>query len=388
MRPKITPCKSLKHSLIYNEEKLTSKQASCILAENFLKDVHRLTLDDKLERFQRLSQLNERVTTSQHITLNFDPLDQLSDEQMQKIARSYMKELGFERQPYLVYRHFDAGHPHCHIVTSHIEANGDPKVLYNIGRNQSEKARLKIEKEFNLVTKEMKQQLRQEKEKIDGVQRVTYGQKSTAKAVSDVLEYVTENYKYATLKELNAVLKLYRVEAYRGKENSQLYQHRGLLYRVLDEHGNYIGVPLKASFFDCKPTLDNLEKRMQLNQSLKMNHINRLTSHISWELFENPNSGIKPDNLEKFMDNLRREGITVVLKQDKEGNCSDAAYVDFHTKCIFDSKDLAPECNLQAIQQLIERDRTRRQQQESLDESQELEHTHLHRHHHSHGLGL
>ena len=139
------PCKQIAKTLQYNEEKLTQGTAECILAANFLKDVSRLTPQDKLHCFQRRMALNERVTTNQHITLNFDPLDKLSNEQMQQIAKRYMKEIGFERQPYLVYRHYDAGHPHCHIVTTHVRPDGSPIEQYNIGRNQSEKARLSIE---------------------------------------------------------------------------------------------------------------------------------------------------------------------------------------------------------------------------------------------------
>ncbi|HWK03303.1 MAG TPA: relaxase/mobilization nuclease domain-containing protein, partial [Puia sp.] len=120
MRPKIMPCKNIAKTLQYNEQKLVQGTAECILAANFLKDISRLTPQDKLHCFQRRMELNERVTTNQHITLNFDPLDKLSNEQMQQIAKRYMKEIGFERQPYLVYRHHDAGHPHCHIVTTHV----------------------------------------------------------------------------------------------------------------------------------------------------------------------------------------------------------------------------------------------------------------------------
>ena len=165
-------CRSAARSITYNELKVTHKQAQCIVAENFLKDLQHLTIDDKHDRFLRLSQLNERVRTSLHITLNFDPMDELSNEQVQKISRSYMKEIGFERQPYLVYRHHDAGHPHCHIVTSHIQSNGDPMDLYNLGRNQSEKARLRLEEEYNLVTAEQKLRLRQQQKlEINGVQK-------------------------------------------------------------------------------------------------------------------------------------------------------------------------------------------------------------------------
>ena len=89
-------------------------------------------------------QLNERVDTSLHITLNFDPQDQLTNDRMREIVHSYMHEIGFIKQPWVAWRHHDAGHPHCHIVATHVQWSGDPIDLYNIGQNQSERARLKI----------------------------------------------------------------------------------------------------------------------------------------------------------------------------------------------------------------------------------------------------
>jgi type IV secretory pathway VirD2 relaxase len=175
MRPKIMTSHSIARSLTYNEEKVRIGKAECLTAANFLKDPSRLTPKDKLHCFERRMDLNERVSTSQHITLNFDPADKLSNDQMKKIAVQYMKDIGFGRQPYVVYRHYDAGHPHCHIVTTHIRRDGSPIELFNIGRNQSEKARQRIETEYGLITAEMKKQAWQERQKIDGIQRITYG---------------------------------------------------------------------------------------------------------------------------------------------------------------------------------------------------------------------
>lgn len=361
------PCKSIARSLLYNEEKVTLGKAECLTAANFLKDVSHLSFEDKLSSFKRRMELNERVSTNQHITLNFDPLDKLSNEQMQKIAKMYMKEIGFERQPYLVYRHHDAGHPHCHIVTTHVRRNGDPIEQFNIGRNQSEKARLHIEAEFNLVTKERKKLFRQQQQQVDGIPRITYGEGSTARSMSRVLEHVIENYKYTSLDELNAVLRLYNVAAYRGRESSQLYKNHGLLYRVLDEHGKYIGVPLKASFFDCKPTLNNLEKKFELHQSQKWQLQPHLKTEIHWQLLQNPH------NLEKFTRDLRREGIQMVLQEDKEGNCRDVFYVDFRDKCVVNGNELGEHGNRDAIQKVMDLQKTLEEEQ-----SEELSHRHKH----------
>ncbi len=75
-----------------------------------------------------------------------------------------------------------------------------------------------------------------------------------------MLYAVLQNYKYASLTELNAVLKLYNLNADRGKEGGIIFLKRGLVYRVLDEKGNKIGVPIKASSIYSKPTLYFLEK--------------------------------------------------------------------------------------------------------------------------------
>jgi hypothetical protein len=373
MRPKIMTSRSIARSLNYNEEKVRIGKAQCLTAANFLKDLSRLTQEDKLHCFQRRMDLNERVCTSQHITLNFDPGDKLSNDQMKKIAGQYMKDIGFERQPYLVYRHLDAGHPHCHIVTTHIRRDGSPIELFNIGRNQSEKARQQIEVEYGLVTAEMKKQVWEERQKIDGVQRIKYGEKSITQSISRVLEHVTENYKFTSLEELNTVLRLYNVEAYRGKEGSQLYQHRGLLYRVLDERGKYIGVPLKASFFECKPTLTNLEKKFELNQPLKQQSRQRVTTQVRWELFQSPN------DLKRLAQRLTQEHIRMDLQLDKEGKCKEVTYIDFRNKAIFNGNELGDHCNRDAIQKVIDSKKAL-EKDRSLQKTQEQELVHRHRH--------
>ncbi len=86
------------------------------------------------------------------------------------------------------------------------------------------------------------------------------------------------------LPELNAVLKQYNVLADRGSENSRIYQNNGLVYRVVDEHGNKIGVPVKASDFYNKPTLAFLESKFEQNEALKQPHRSRVKYTIDLAL--------------------------------------------------------------------------------------------------------
>lgn len=370
MRPKIITSKSVARSLRYNEQKVELGKAECLLAANFLKDPDHLSVGEKLRCFERRMELNERVRTSLHITLNFDPRDNLSNDRMQRIARTYMEDIGFGRQPYLVYRHNDAGHPHCHIVTTHVRSDGSPIDLYHIGLIQSEKARQHIEKEYALVTAEMKQRERQEQQQMDGVRMVKYGEKSLARSVSDVLEHVTQGYRYTSLEELNAILRLYRVEAYRGGEGTHLYQSRGLLYRVLDEHGKYIGVPLKASFFDCRPTLDNLERNFAHHQMQRevMGEpaMQRIHNYVGYHL-------LGARDLDTVAQDLRYEEIRIQLQRDKEGRCEEVFYVDVREKCVLSGSVLGKGYGRDTIRDLMDRGEKLRQV-EALRQTEELTH--------------
>lgn len=100
--------------------------------------------------------------------------------------------------------------------------------------------------------------------------KVNYGRIESKKALTNVLNKVLNEYKYSSLPELNAVLKQYNVMADRGSENSKIFLANGLVYRILDEQGKPIGVPIKASDFYFKPTLKFLEEKFKENEIRKI----------------------------------------------------------------------------------------------------------------------
>ena len=115
--------------------------------------------------------------------------------------------------------------------------------------------------------------------------------------------------------ELNAVLKLYNVVADRGSENSRIYQNNGLVYRVLDEKGNKIGVPIKSSLIYNKPGLKFLEQKFQQNEPAKQQYKQRLKNAINLTVHAQNNLS----HVISLIDALRKENINVVLRQNKEG---------------------------------------------------------------------
>ena len=69
--------------------------------------------------------------------MNFGLNEKIDQERLLEIASVYMAKIEFAGQPYLVYQHLDAGHPHIHIVTTNIKNDGKRISLHNLGRNES-----------------------------------------------------------------------------------------------------------------------------------------------------------------------------------------------------------------------------------------------------------
>ncbi len=331
----------------YNENKVKTGVAECIGAGNYPIDSDKMNLSMKLNRFLKQLELNENVKrNSVHISLNFHATEShFSKEKLLAIAETYMERIGFGSQPYLVYQHHDAGHPHIHLVTTNIEADGKRIDLHHLAIRKSESARKAIEKEFGLVNAEAQKKQEQYKLKPISVTKAMYGKSQTKVAIQNVLDAVLTPYKYASLPELNAVLKQYNVKAERGSEDSRVYQHNGLLYRIMDADGNPVGVPIKASLFYNKPTLEFLEGKFKENEAKRMPHKVRIKNAIDMFLTK------EKVTLQDLIKALEKQGIYVALRQNDNGLIYGITYVDHQTKCVFNGSVLGKQYSAKAIQE-------------------------------------
>jgi hypothetical protein len=335
MVARIYPTAPFKGALRYNENKLKREKAVCIHAGNFPSPAANLNFYDKLKYFERIASLNQRTTNNGlHISLNFDPSEKIDKNKMEAIAKDYMEKIGFGEQPFLVYQHNDAGHPHLHIVSILIQEDGKRKDIHDLGRTLSEPARKQIEEDYKLIKANGKKQDDAPAIKPVHVQKALYGKTETKQAISNVLHHVISNYKFTSLAELNAVLKQFNVVADRGKENSRVFKHDGLNYFMLDEKGNKIGVPIKASLFYFKPTLKNLEKQFPENKIKREPDKQKLKNMIDWVLAS------KPQTLKEFAELLIAEKIHLLVRQNENGLIYGLTFIDYRTKSVFNGSDI------------------------------------------------
>ncbi len=81
------------------------------------------------EQFELQALLNDKVKNIVgHTSLNFSPEDserlKHNDALMLNIAHDYMKLMGIENTQYIIARHIDREHPHCHIVFNRVDNDG------------------------------------------------------------------------------------------------------------------------------------------------------------------------------------------------------------------------------------------------------------------------
>lgn len=352
---------SIRRSFMYNENKVKEGVAQLIHVQNYPMDAAKMTEAHRLNMLLNLASRNEYVKrNSVHISLNFTSEDfptpgkNLSEEEkeaiekeqaerLSRIAEDYMHGIGFGNQPYLVYKHRDAGHPHIHIVTVKVDHKGKRIETQNIGRVQSEKARKEIELKYGLV------QAEQHKREVFRMQpintdKASYGETETKAAISSRLNYLLTAFKYTSLAELNAVLNQYNIHADVGAENSRIFKNKGLQYRMINASGKFVGNAVKASLLHNNPGLKFLQKQFLINQNLRQEGKPRLITEIEMAFQKLSRPTLKTLSLL-----LMKAGIKAVYRHSKEGRLYGITYVDLKNKAVYNGSALGKKYSANAI---------------------------------------
>lgn len=331
--------RSLRSCLRYNEQKVNIGQAHLLEAGHYPMDAKDMTFNQKLIRLQKLTELNQWTKlNSVHISLNFDPSERLSAPLLIEISELYLEKIGFGGQPYLLYEHFDAGHPHVHLVTTHIKPDGKAIRMHELAKNQSPKARREIEVLCGLVPAEDSS-----RRKLLLPQRILYGQMETKKAIVAVLAQVLKSYRFSSLAQLNAILALYNLNADTGSEHSRMRQYDGLVYRVLDPRGKKVGTPVKASDLPGKPTLKTIRGMFLENEATKAQHAGRVRNAIALALLREEIS------FSGFRKALQREGIDLAVPPNASTKTDEIIYIDHVKKTVFSGCELGSPYALAAV---------------------------------------
>jgi hypothetical protein len=349
MVARLEPVKSIAKPLSYNEEKVSQSQAEFIHAGNFLQNKNNLTYADKLDRFQRLNELNTRSKVKMlHATLNFSPAEKLSDSRLSAIADRYMEGLQMENQPYLVYKHKDARHPHIHIVTSLIRPDGRRVNTHRLANRLSEPTRKAIEEEFQLTPSQ--RQKRSYVPSPDEVQKIAPGSTTpVSESMDRILASVNQHYHFSNLAEYNAVLRGYNITVETGKPGSKTERYNGLYYIALDNQGNRISPPVMASQLPCRPTFSRLNEQFHNPAPNHLDNLSSIRQRVNWALDQQPRT------LRTLVSMLQGDGIEIVVPPRNGRNPHDQIFVDHRTRTAVAGESLGPTFTTAALADSLRR---------------------------------
>lgn len=164
---KIVKGKSFKGCISYV---LNPKDAKLLDSEGVLNTDTKAIINS----FYMQSLMNPNLAKSVgHISLAFSPDDRerLTDHFMERLAKEYMQTMKIENTQYIIVRHSNTAHPHCHIVFNRI--NNDGKTISDKNdRYRNEKVCKQIKDKYNLTYGQGKNQTNIQK--LKGAEKAKY----------------------------------------------------------------------------------------------------------------------------------------------------------------------------------------------------------------------
>ncbi|MDM8308406.1 relaxase/mobilization nuclease domain-containing protein [Phocaeicola barnesiae] len=114
----------------YANDQKNKKKSAKLLAHEGVCAINNKTIADS---FQIQASMRPKVKSPvKHVSLAFSPQDTIhfpNDEKgnalMVEIAKKWMEQMGIRNTQYIITRHHDTEHPHCHIVFNRIDNDGN-----------------------------------------------------------------------------------------------------------------------------------------------------------------------------------------------------------------------------------------------------------------------
>lgn len=326
---------SLYGALVYNGEKI-NKENGRVLATNKIyndgsgtMDINRIFEDFKL--WMPSSTRTEKPMA--HISLNPHPEDRLSEDEYTQLAHEYMEKMGFGDMPYVIVKHEDINRHHIHIVALRVRPDGtcvsDKNNFY-----RSKEITRELEKKYGLHTAERQRitpDMPIEKIRADG---------DIKRQVANTVKMVGMRYKFQTLGEFNAILSLYNVKAETADGRINGREYHGLIYFALDDDGNKLAAPFKASRLGKFASRTAIEARFErAAQRIDVRPTKRMVSEAMAEA----------TSKDEFIAKLKEQKIDLVLRCNDDGRLYGATYIDHNTQTVLNGSRLGKEFSANSL---------------------------------------
>ena len=318
MIAKISSTENLGGALSYNFKKVEKGEANTLLAAELYQNREgNYTMKDVLTDMKAL--IPETYRTKKmvfHCSLNPHPDEKLSDETLTQIAKEYMEELGYGKQPYIVFKHNDIARKHIHIVSLRVDSRGQ-KINDKFEKRRSKKITDALEKRFGLIpSSKVTDKAMKETPKVD------IGKGNIKEQVASVVRTVMKHYCFCSLGELNAILSAYNLTVEEIKTEFRRKKYDGLVYVPTDDKGNKTGTPIHASDIGRGVGYTAVQNRMQKSKQA----IKPLISIIRYRVLQTMRTSPKTE--EEFQQRLEEQGLRVFIRKNESGRIYGITFID------------------------------------------------------------
>ncbi len=234
---------------IVNYANNVKEKTARVIGSNGVLLVDNRTIADSFQAQLRTPDANGRlhhlVKPVKHISIAFSPEDiarfpdnEDGDRFMAQLAEEWMREMGIdpENTQYIIARHFDKEHPHCHLVFNRI-ANDGFVISDSNERFRNEEACRRIKKRHGLIFGSSRSQ----RINPDRLRRYEAEKLYIRKIVLDNLARSKDWETFARLLEQDGVTLSFCTDENTGRIRGVAYEHDG--FRIsgskLGQHGKY-----------------------------------------------------------------------------------------------------------------------------------------------------
>lgn len=335
MIAKIGRSANLYGALAYNQLKVENENGRILFANKMIETASgHYTVAQLAQSFAPYLIANRNTEKhTLHISLNPDPNDKVSDDKFREMAELYMKEMGYGEQPFVVFKHTDIDRSHIHIVSVCVDEQGK-KISDKFEKIRSMNVCRELEKKYSLIPATEKK--RNQNDKV--FHPVNYQAGDVKSQIASVIRHLLNYYQYQSLGEYNALLSLFNITTEKIEGELQGKMQQGLLYIPLNEKGERVGHPFKASLFGKSAGLPALELHFaKCKIALKDTPTKQtLKSAITIALQTTSDE-------QAFKKQLREQGINVVVRRNDVGRIYGMTFIDHNSKTVWNGSNLSKE---------------------------------------------
>lgn len=318
MIAKISSTENLGGALGYNFKKVQHDEAAVLCVNELRKGFDgTFQMDKVLADMQKA--IPEQCRTKKtvfHCSLNPHPDEKLSDERLTQIAKEYMEELGYGKQPYIVFKHNDIAREHIHIVSLRVDSQGR-KINDKYEGWRSKKITNALEKKYNLIpSSKVSDRTTKETPKVDTTQG------NIKEQVANTVRSAMKHYTFCSLGELNAVLRKYNLAVEEVKTEYRGKRYDGLVYVPTDDKGNKVSTPIHASDIGRGVGYAAVQNKMLKSKQIVKPLIPTIRRKVLEVMRTSPHTeGILRQRLEE-------QGLRVVIRKNDNGRIYGITFID------------------------------------------------------------